>query len=445
MKVLLVSSPFYRLMGSHYNGINLGLGYLSAVLENVGVECKMYNADFQNNENYADQRRLYNNYEDFKEIMQDSRHPIWQECIDRILAYDPQLVGFSMFTANCPAVDILSHRIKEIAPHIKTVAGGPHVSLARDIVLRECDALDFAIQGEGETSFLQLIQGRPLHEIKGLIFRHNGCVVVNPGPPFIRDIDNLPFPMRDNCYPKGLKVESHYIITSRGCPNNCSFCASPVIWKRRVRFRSVENIVEELRLMKESGYTYIQFLDDTFTFGKKRLLHLLSMMEALDFQWTCDTRLTCLDTEILRAMKDAGCIRVKVGIESGNKAILKKTNKGLTPELVIEKTGLIKKAGLSLTVYFMIGFPGETDIEARETIGLAKRIEADYYSLSTLAPYYGTEIYQDFIHSERHEEMKDHWEYFFHQSRDMILTTGISEKVIEDFWALNELGKGKRI
>jgi len=445
MKVLLVSPPFYRLMNSHYNGINLGLAYMAAVLEKHGIECRMYNADFKDNEAYADQRGLYENYSNYKTIVRASSHPIWEECMNLIIGYKPDFVGFSMFTANCPAVDILARQIKEVNPSIKIVAGGPHVSLAGKLVLQECQALDFAIQGEGEFNLLHLIQGKPIEEIQGLIYRKEGKIIVNNTQTLIGNIDDLPFPLRESFYPEKNQISSHYIITSRGCPNNCSFCASPVIWKRKVRFRSVENVFDELRLMKRAGYDYIQFLDDTFTFGKKRLLRLLNLLETLEMQWTCDTRLTCLDHEILSAMKRSGCIRVKVGIESGNAGILKRTNKGLTPELVVEKTRLIKEAGLSLTVYFMIGFPGETDIEALETIKLARKIAADYYSLSTLAPYYGTEIYNDFVNSERHQKMKNHWEYFFHQSRDMILTTGISEEVIEEFWSLNELGRGKRI
>lgn len=445
-KILLVSPPFYRLLGSHYNGPSLGLAYLSAVLEKAGIECELYNADFVVDESYANQVELFGHYEDYKEIMHNPRHPIWQECIDRILDYDPQWLGFSMFTANFPAVDILSRAIKKRAAHIKIVVGGPHVTLAKDAVLAKSAVVDFAIQGEGETSLLELIQGVPYHRISGLIFRDQGRIVVNPESAFIEDLDGLPFPNRNRLDLNGQRIGGHYIATSRGCPNNCAFCASPLIWKRRVRFRSVDNVIRELADMKELGYGFIQFQDDTFTFRKKRLLNLLARMreEQMDFQWTCETRLTCLDEEILRAMKETGCVRVKVGVESGNRNILKLINKGITPELILEKTSLIKEMGLPLTAYLMIGFPGETDVQAMETIQLAKKIEADYYSLSVVAPYYGTRLYDDFVNNS-HEEVKEHWEYFFHQSGDMILTTGISKKVINEFWALNDYGKGTRI
>jgi len=144
-------------------------------------------------------------------------------------------------------------------------------------------------------------------------------------------------------------------------------------------------------------------------------------------------------------MKEAGCVRVKVGVESGSRNILKMINKRISPELILHKTNLIKKIGLSFTAYFMIGFPGETDVQVMETIELARKIRADYYSLSVVAPYYGTKLYHDFINNNGYEEIKDHWEYFFHHSKDMILTSGISKEMIDAFWSLNDYGEGTRI
>jgi len=446
-KVLLVSVPFYRLLGSHFNGINLGLAYLSSTLEKAGIECTIYNADYLPDKKYAGQVTLHNYYESYKEIMSNPSHPIWQECVSNILDYNPQWLGFNMFTANFPAVKIISQAIKRKAPDIKIIVGGPHVTLAKDMVLRKAAAIDFAIQGEGEINLLYLVQRMPLNKIKGLIYRCHDDIVVNSNSGFINDLDKLPFPNRKKPYLNGQQIDTHYIITSRGCPNNCTFCASPVIWKRKVRLRSVKNVIQELMEMKELGHKFIQFQDDTFTSNKIRLFDLLRRMydEKLDFKWVCDTGLNFLDEEILQAMKSAGCIRVKVGIESGNRDILKTINKNITPELILEKTNLIKKAGLSLTVYFMIGFPGETDEQAMETIELAKKIEADYYSLSVVSPYFGTKLYGDFVKHNGDKKIREHWEYFFHQSGDMILTTNLSENIIDDFWALNSFGKGVRV
>lgn len=446
-KILLVSPPFYRLMGSHYNGINLGLCYISAVLNQNGFQCHMYNADYADHKYYSDQLSLIAGYEDYKKTIADINHPIWQECVQNIFDYKPDFVGFSMFTANFPAVNNISMLVKLRLPDTQIVVGGPHVSLAKGIILKDSKSIDLAIYGEGEYTFLEVIQGKPLGDIDGLIYRKNGKIVVNNVRSNINNLDSLPFPQRTNFYPGIQKLETHYVITSRGCPNNCSFCASPVIWKRKVRFRGIENVIAELMSLKEQGFRYIQFQDDTFTFNKKRLLGLLDRMieERLNLSWVCDTRLNFIDAEALERMKKAGCIRVKVGIESGSREILRSINKGITPEMVIEKVKLIKEYGLGITAYLMIGFPRETDQQVEETIELARKIEADYYSLSILAPYYGTSIYDEFIKRSNGKGKKKHWEYFYHQSKDMILNANISQPVVDKFFALGKLGKGSRV
>lgn len=445
-KVLLISPPFYRLMGSHYNGINLGLCYISAVLNQNGVQCHVYNADYVESEYYPDQLHLITSCDEYKKIISNIDHHIWKECVQNILAYQPDYVGFNMFTANFPSINNISLLLKQKLPDVRIVAGGPHVTLAKKIVLEEAKSIDFAICGEGEYALLELVQGKSLRNIDGLIYRDNGKIVVNREREFIKNLDILPFPQLTNIYPNTDILKVHYVITSRGCPYSCSFCASPLLWKKKVRFRSADNVIAELRSLKEQGFNYIQFQDDTFTlnYNTSKLLDKM-IQEKLNLSWTCDTHLNAINAETLKKIKDAGCIRIKIGVESGNKEILKKINKGITPELVLEKIKLIKKYDLSVTSYFMIGFPGETDQQARETIELAKRIEADYYSLSILAPYYGTSFYDDFIKKNGDKEIRKHWEYFYHQSRDMILNANLSSEVVEEFFSLNECGKGNRI
>ncbi len=447
-KVLLVSVPFYRLQGSHYNGMNLGLAYIAATLNGSAIQCKIYNADYLPKPKYADQIELFKHYDDYKETIRNENHPIWKECFKTIAAFEPDWVGFNMFTANLPTVRLLSKELKQRLPAVKIVVGGPHATLAKGRVLDEVETVDFVIQGEGERSLLKLIQGADYPTIKGLIYREDDrSIVVNPEADFIADLDTLPIPNRDCYYPPDARIETHYITTSRGCPNKCAFCASPVIWKQQVRFRSIDNIISELKQLERLGYEHIQFQDDTFTFRKKRVIELLAAMrrEKIKLTWTCDTRLNCLDEEVLREMKRGGCVRVKVGIESGNQDILKKINKGISPKMVVEKVALIKKVGLQVTAYFMIGFPGETDAQARDTVALAKAISADYYSLSVVAPYYGTRLYNEHISNNGFKNLTDHWEYFFHHSNDMIMTSKISQEVINDFLSLNDLGQGERV
>ena len=447
-KILFVNLPFYRLLGSHYNGINLGVCYIASMLNKHGHVSKIYNADYLNDDTYADQIQILNNFQHYKEIHNNKKHPIWSETAKNILSYNPDYVGLSIFTANLPAAKIIANYIRREKPKIKIIVGGPHVTLEQEEILNESEDFDFAVYGEGEYPALSLLNDENLKNIDNLIYRDKDKNIIKNKPAqLLNELDVLPFPDRENFFPNDSKYLNHFIMTSRGCPNNCTFCASPVIWERKVRFRSVENVISELKLLKEKGYKYIQFIDDTFTFNKKRFLNFLNSMikEKFDFEWACDTRLTCIDEAILNKMKEAGCIRVKVGIESGNKKILSTINKGLTPELALEKVKLIKNAAITVAGYFMIGFPGETNKEALETIKLAKALKLDYYSLSIVAPYYGTEIYENFLDKNTKNDIKQHWEYFFHQSTEMILTDKISQEVIQEFLGLNKLGKGKRI
>jgi radical SAM superfamily enzyme YgiQ (UPF0313 family) len=446
-KILLVNLPFYRLMGSHYNGINMGLCHISSVLNEAGNTCKIYNADYLDSENYADQVRLFEGTPMVKKIHQDADHPIWIETVDNILKFDPDYVGFSVYSADYPVARIVSAHLKKRKHEIKILVGGPHITVGKKVPLEETPDFDYGIIGEGEYSARDLMQGRDVSEIPGLIWRDGEKIVANLPVTPITDLDDLPFPDRSNFYPEGRKYNSHFMLTSRGCPNDCTFCASPRIWDRKVRFRSIGNVIKELKELVSGGKQFVQFQDDTFTFSKKRVMEFTSRVisEGIKFEWICDTRLNCVDEEILVAMKNAGCIRVKVGIESGSRKILKQINKQITPEMALEKTALIRKIYLQFTAYYMIGFPDESNEDAHETIELAKKIGADYNSLSIVSPYYGTAIYNDFIAKNDSSTLKDHWEYFFHQSKEMVLTTKIDEKTVNEFLELNNYSKGKRV
>ena len=143
-------------------------------------------------------------------------------------------------------------------------------------------------------------------------------------------------------------------------------------------------------------------------------------------------------------MKRSGCIRLKTGIESGSDKILKRVQKGINVKKIKEVVKMIKESDISLTTYFMIGFPGETDDDIKKTIKLADEIRSDYNSLSVVAPYYGTQVYSD-LEKEGFDFDKPHWEYFYHQSKEMIINSNISKHLVDEFFNINEKCKGKRI
>lgn len=420
MKILLVNLPFYRLLGSHYNSINLGLGYTASSLNASGHDCWIYNADFMSGE-YATLHKILSSNSDYKEYFKDRDHPIWQEVVDNILKFNPDVVGYSAYTANLKAIEIISEKIKKKNKEIWQIVGGPHARLDADIGTK-LPHIDMNHRYEGE--YLASTSG-------GVI-----------------DINDFPFPEKNKLWniPEAQKkdIDYSYVITSRGCPYNCNFCASPSVWGRKVRFRSVENVIREVRETKEKyGVNCFYILDDTFTLKGARVRELLQQISSLDITWKCNTRLDCLDDDICALMKKSGCVDARVGVESGSDRMLKYTNKNETKQQMMDGITLLKKHDIPITCYFMAGFPTETDKDLLETIEFAKKIEADYYSLSVFAPYYGSRFYNNLINSGV-EFDKDSWEFFYHQSPKPLVNNMLSPKVMNQYFALSDLGRRKK-
>ena len=184
----------------------------------------------------------------------------------------------------------------------------------------------------------------------------------------------------------------------------------------------------------------VYFVDDIFTVHKERIKEILQRIidENFGMKWKCEARADHLDDEICELMAEAGCERVKIGFESGSDRILKQIQKLETKKEMLKGAEMLKKAGVPFSAYFMAGFPGETDADVRQTIDFAKEIEADYYSLSVLAPYYGTELYKQLI-ANGYALDKQPWEYFFHQSPKPMVNDKISTKMLEEYLSLSEL------
>ncbi len=446
-KVLLISPPFYRLMRSHYNGLDLGLSYIASFLRRGGHEVVIYNADFYDDDHYLDQRRLFANFDHFKIALDNLEHPIWREVRFAIGDIAPDFIGIQVYTGTFISAGNVAAIAREVDPVVKIIAGGTHPTLDPAGTIKS-GVYDYVVRGEGEQVMLDIANNADPRGIKSLTFiDSDGKVVNNDHNGFIEDLDSLPFPMRDGFYPAKGKVDVGAVITSRGCPFECTYCASPRIWERKVRYRSVDNVLAELEYMvKARGVELVRFQDDTFTLNKARTMEILDKMmtKGLNVKWLCDTRIDVLDAEMLRMMKRSGCVRLKTGVESGSDKILKKIKKGISVDQVKKTVKLIKNTGIPLTAYFMIGFPGETDEDIRKTIGLADEINADYNSLSIVAPYFGTQVYKDLIDSG-FDFTKPHWEYFYHQSKEMILNANISKHLIDEFFSLNEKSREGRI
>jgi radical SAM superfamily enzyme YgiQ (UPF0313 family) len=197
--------------------------------------------------------------------------------------------------------------------------------------------------------------------------------------------------------------------------------------------------MDELLLITRSyPHNVIYFEDDTFTMKKKRTLDLCNriIQTGLDIKWKCDTRADCISDDLVKLMKKAGCTCIKIGVESGSQRILNLINKKVTKDVLLNASRIVKSNGIPLTIYLMTGFPDETNDDLKETIKFAHEIDANYFSLSIAAPYYGTKIYDEF--SRKNGGMnKEHWEYFYHQSRSMVLNSNLSEELVNEYLDLN--------
>lgn len=446
-KVLLINPPFYRLMNSHFNGLSLGLGYIASLLSKNGHEVRIYNADYKSSVNYADQKKIFEGYDNYKKLLSNKNHPLWMGVKESIESFSPDIIGITMLTGTYKSAENVGRIAKELNKDIDVVVGGTHPTVLPEETI-ENEYFDYVIRGEGEYTFLDLANGARLEDIKGLTYVNKKDETVNnPDREFIEDLDSIPFPSRDLYLNDTQYMDYGYIMTGRGCPFECTFCASKKVWKGHVRFRSPENVVEEVKHVHNRYSTKLfYFVDDTFTLNKNRTKKICELLirTNMDINWICDTRVDTIDEELLRLMKESGCVRVKIGVESGNERILKKVKKKITKKQIRNSVSIIKKVGIDFTIYLMIGFPSETKAEMQETLDFARELDPTYYSFSILAPYPGTKIYDDVIRSGIILP-KEHWEYFFHQSKDMILTDNIDAALIDECLSLNEKSGKVRI
>ncbi len=318
--------------------------------------------------------------------------------------YQPDVVGISSKTQNFGSACTVAQIAKQLNPRAIVVVGGPHPSMVGTACLK-CENIDVAVMGEGERTIVDLLaaisSGSDFRSIHGIAYREHGRVVQTPPREFISDLDSLPFPHASA--PRTLHKYEQYppqafrnLFAIRGCPYNCFFCGSRNVWSRKVRFRSPENVVAEIKALGEKGIRYFDFRDDTFGVNKKYLLGLCGLLaeQCRGIHWVCEMPVLLIDDEVLRAMKLGGCDTVKIGIESGSNQILRDMRKSYTIDEACQACRTVKRHGLTLHTFFMVGFPQETEATLGETLAAMKRISPDGIVYSIFTPYPGTEAFE---------------------------------------------------
>ncbi|MFC1524879.1 B12-binding domain-containing radical SAM protein [Planctomycetota bacterium] len=332
-----------------------------------------------------------------------------EETTNRILESSPNYLGITSPTMLISIAAEIAKRVKEKNSDIVTIVGGPHITAVPKETMDLYPNIDIGVLGEGEITILELLEAlktkSSLHSVKGIIFRDSGIVKMTTPRHFIKELDTIPFPAWD-MLPDLLKLYQQSaarigrlpnisIITSRGCPFKCIFCARNV-FGNVTRAHSADYLIKMIKYLKtQYKIKSISFEDENFVIYRKRLVefcnHLIN--EKLDITWDCASNMNAVNPEILALMKKAGCWQINYGMESGSQRILDFIKKGTTITKIKEALTMTKRARIQTKGYFIIGHPTETLESIQETIDFIKRIDLDIFQMSFMVPFPGTELY----------------------------------------------------
>ncbi len=300
----------------------------------------------------------------------------------RVARLRPATVGIPSAWGSLADDLALARRIKERLPGVRVVLSGPNVTLSPALALRG-GAADFVVLGELEPAYLDLLQGR---REANLAFLEGGALRVTPRRLW-RDLDALPFPARDLLpnaryrNPATRRNPFTMVWSSRGCPYPCAFCQVRITYLDRVRFRSPESVLAELREVRHRfGIPQVVFKDQTLTLRRRRLLRICELLarEGLDLRWRCFATVDTVDRELLAAMRAAGCDQICYGFESGDAGVLARCGKGTTLEQGVEAARLTRAAGIEVAGTFLLGLAGDDLAAMRRTVDFAVALGIDY-------------------------------------------------------------------
>jgi len=402
MKIGLIDPGFKKTMLE--NIPHVGLAYIATILENCGCETRILDISLAKEKG-------------FQSFLKEG--------------FD--LIGLSATSFTVSKALRMARTIKAIDRNIIVVLGGSHVSIAMEATL-DSPSVDYAVYGEGEQTMLELTEllkksPRPKFEdlsaIKGLIFRDGGKTITNAKRPWIDNLDQLPFPAfhlldmdKYGFYP---------LITSRGCPFGCSFCASKAVWGTAWRYRTPENIVQEIEYARQKFHwkkRFFSIIDDTFNFDPNRVVDFCNLMieRGMKIQWfPWGIRADRVPLAMALKMKEAGCISVSVGIESANDEVLKKMGKKETLDDIMRGCQNLGRAGLPINAQFMIGNIGDTLETVKESIEFVKRKPFAKGSFYLALPYPKTELW-DYV-KEKGSFLQEDYTQFHHFSSQPIFET----------------------
>ncbi|MBE0428252.1 MAG: B12-binding domain-containing radical SAM protein [Thermoleophilia bacterium] len=407
---------------------NLGLGYLAASLRESGLDAVILDC---NKEDIGP--------EDFRGYLSGKEF---------------HLIGFQVYTSGIPSARRMVHVARALNEEAILVLGGPHPSGDVEQTFSILPDVDCAVVGEGEEAIVELMKldKGDLDDKTRLAGIKNVAYPVNEGEVCINeiaqseDLATLPRPAWDLIDPRTYPISPHGtfsrgypvapVLTSRGCPYPCTFCAAFKVFGRKIRYRPAEDVVDEIEyLVRNYGIKEFHIEDDNFTMKKDYVMEFTSLVKRrnLRMPWACPNgiRLDRIDAEMLEAMEDSGCYSVAVGIESGSDDVLRRMRKKLTTDQIEEKVDLIKNSSnLNVTGFFLLGYPGETVEEIKKTIRFSRRLKLNKASFSPVMPLPGTEIYSDWRKKVPAEDFD--WNKFLYY-QIIPFVSEIDSRVLEKF------------
>lgn len=409
MRVLLVNPPQSFYPGSDLPAGNLPLGllYIAAVLEKAGHNVSILDA-------FMSSPTIWTSGE--INIIGMSPRQIREE----VKRQNPEIVGISNpFTSQVENAIRVCDIAKNVNPHISIVVGGPHVSAVPVQFLQVAKNADIVAIGEGEYTMLETVnclqRNEGLNGVLGIAFKEGNKIVKTPPRPFLKNLDELPYPayhlVNMENYLKAKRIEyrsfkprSISMITSRGCPFNCCFCSVHLHMGQPFRAHSPDYVVNHIEYVaKKYGVKTIFFEDDNLTLDTKRFETICDKMIQRDIRVTWETpngvRADCLNLTLLKKMKKSGCQSLFFGIESGDQTVLDNViGKSLDLRKVIEVAKNCRSIGLKTGGFYIIGFPGEKKEQMLKTIEFALRLRVDFdvgMHLFVATPSIGTRLYQE--------------------------------------------------
>lgn len=384
MKVLFVNPPQtaskYKFMG--VIAPPLGIAYMAGVLQENNIDVEILDASAEDM--------------DFKDVEKE------------LLKRKPDLVALTALTPTIGRALETAQVVKETLPDSIVVMGGYHPTF-NFIETLEDENVDIVIRGEGEYIMLNLVQAlenqSSLHDVKGIVFEDKNSkeIVVNPEAPLIQDLDELPFPAL-NLLPmkkyRLLDMDTHMttMITTRGCPMQCSFCSSAAMHGKKIRERSVENIVDEIEYLNTNyDIDTIAFMDDTFTLKKRKVMAICDeiLKKNIEIMWGCTSRVDTLDEKLLKKMKEAGCITIFIGVESADQQQLDNMCKNTTIAKIENAFKIAHKLKIRTIASVALGMPGDTKEIMNKTVKFVHKLKPNYAIYSLATPYPGTRFYKE--------------------------------------------------